>query len=366
MTATVSTPAIIPHSRPFFGREEIDAVTRVIQSRHIAQGEEVEQLEREWANATGNRGAVCVGSGLAALRLALHSVGVQRGSEVIVPAYSCIALFNAVLALGATPVLADVAVDRWTLDAKSVEKKRTARTAAIVVVHLFGMPADIDALRAFGVPIIEDCAHGIGGRVGSKPFGGSATASIGSFYATKMIAGGEGGVVASNDEKILNVVWTARNPSDQAPNALYLNDKLTDLEAAVVRAQLARLQWTLNERAARAARYTELLSPLAAQELIVLPSSTEGRIWYRYTVRLTSRRADNIARDLHAVGIHADQPVWDLRLVVDGSPELRGTATAFDRVLSLPLYPDLSPLEQERVCEALRDALLRQAKDVKR
>ena len=354
---TMTSPAIIPHSRPFFGREEIDAVTRVIASRHIAEGVEVEHLESEWARTTGMSGAVCVGSGLAALRLALHSVGVTAGSEVIVPAYGCVAILNAVLALGATPVLADVEKDRWTLDPSSAAGHRTSRTAAVVAVHLFGMPARLGSLDPLGVPVIEDCAHGIGGRVEGKPFGGASAASIASFYATKLIAGGEGGVVASNHARVLAGVRAARNPSDQRPSPLHLNDKLTDLEAAIVRVQLARLEWTLSERAARARRYAEMLAPLASRGSIVLPEIVEGRIWYRYAVRLESHSADAIFRQLQGVGVHADQPVWDLRGVVKWSPEFRGSDLAFERLLSLPLYPDLSTAEQERVCDAVRDAL---------
>lgn len=353
MTATVHDG--IPHSRPYFGREEVDAVGRVIESGHIAQGREVESLEREWAAASGTLGSVCVGSGLAALRLALHAVGVGAGSEVIVPAYSCIAVLNAVLALGASPVLADVTVDDWTLDPASVARLRTSKTAAIVAVHLFGMPAAMRALHDFGLPVIEDCAHGIGGRVHGKPFGGYSTASIASFYATKMIAAGEGGVVASDRRDVLDVVRGARNPSDQRPSGTYLNDKLTDMEAAVARVQLSRLSWTLAERAVRARRYSEMLQGLGG--LCVQPHDIDGRIWYRYAIRLTSLTAAEAGRRLHESGIDADQPVWDLRGVVSFPQELRGASLAFDRVLSLPLYPDLTAAEQQRVCDALRGAL---------
>ena len=349
--------AIIPHSRPYFAAEEIDAVRRVIASRHIAQGPEVEHLESEWANTTGTAGAVAVGSGLGALRLALHAVGVKAGSEVIVPAYSCVAILNAVLALGATPVLADVEADRWTLDPAAAAKHRSPRTAAIVAVHMFGAPARIDALENLGVPVIEDCAHAIGGRVDGKPFGGRSAVSIASFYATKLIAGGEGGIVASNDASVLETVRGARNPSDQRPSAFHLNDKLTDIEAAIVRVQLARLDWTLTERAARASRYSEMLAPLASRGAIVLPPNVEGRIWYRYAVRLTSKRALDVVHKLQPVGVHVDQPVWDLRNVANWSVELRGADLALDRLLSLPLYPDLSVAEQERVCDAVREAL---------
>lgn len=355
--STDAGSAVIPHSRPFFGREEIEAVTRVIASGYIAQGPEVEQLQTEWASATATDGAVCVGSGLAALRLALLAVGVGKGSEVIVPAYSCIALLNAVLALGAKPVLADVELDRWTLDPGSAAERRTDRTAAIVAVHLFGMPARLGRLGELGLPIIEDCAHGIGGRVEGKPFGGATIASIASFYATKLVGGGEGGVVASNHKELLDIVRSARNPADQSPSALYLNDKLTDLEAAIIRVQLCRLNWALGQRAVRAARYTEMLSDLAARDTVVLPEPADGRIWYRYAVRLRRGSAADIARKLQSTGIHADQPLWDLRGVVEWSSELRGTEVAFDNLLSLPLYPDLTDAEQERVCGAVEKHL---------
>ena len=335
----------------------MDAVTRVLASGYIAQGPEVERLQQEWAVATATAGAVCVGSGLAALRLALHAAGVRPGGEVIVPAYSCVALFNAVLALGATPVLADVEADRWTLDPVSAAEHRNPRTAAIVAVHLFGMPADLRRLGELGLPIIEDCAHGIGGCVEGRPFGGGTVASVASFYATKLIAGGAGGVVASNDDALLRVVRQARDPSDQPPNALHLNDKLTDLEAAIARVQLARLRWILQQRAVRAKRYAEMLSDLSADDVIALPEAAEGRVWYRYAVRLRRGSAADIARTLQSTGVHTEQPVWDVRGTLDWGSELRESDAAFDRLLSLPLYPDLTPLEQDRVCDAVRETL---------
>jgi dTDP-4-amino-4,6-dideoxygalactose transaminase len=353
----LNSTGIVPHSRPFFGKEEIEAVSRVIASRHIAQGHEVEQLESEWASATQTSGAVCVASGLSALRLSLHSLGVKPGTEVIIPAYSCIALLNAVLALGATPVLADVEVDRWTLDPASLEERINSRTSAIVAVHLFGMPAPLSEFAKARIPVIEDCAHGIGGVVDGRPFGGAAAASIASFYATKLIAGGEGGIVASNDARLLERVREARNPSDQAPNGLYLNDKLTDLEAAIIRVQLSRLPWSLAERARRAEQYGEMLRDLVDRELIVLPRREESRIWYRYSVRLTRRTATDVSHALQTEGIFVDQPVWDLRKVVAWPKDLRGADLAFERLLSLPLYPDLTSAEQERVCVAVRRAV---------
>lgn len=345
----------IPHSRPRFAEEEVQAVAEVLRSGHIAQGARVEELEVEWARQTGTSAAAAVASGTSALRLTLLALGVGHGDEVIVPAYSCVAILNAVLATGAAPVLTDIIRDEWTIDPQSV--KRTPRTKAIIAVHLFGMPARIAELTASDAAVVEDCAHGIGGEVDGRPFGGAGAASIASFYATKMIPAGEGGIVASNNARVIDYVRNARNGSDQMPQPHLLNDKMTDIEAAIALVQVRRLRQNLARRAELATRYAALLAPLASRELLVLPPFTAGRIWYRFAVRLSRHSALEVARSLQAVGIDADTPVWDLRPVVAWRDDLAVSAEALDRVLSLPLYPDLTNNEQDRVVTALTDAL---------
>jgi perosamine synthetase len=347
----------VPHSRPFVGQEEQDAVAAVVASRQLAQGPKVLQLEQRWCELTGMAAAVSVSSGLAALRLSLLALGIGPGDEVIVPGYSCVALLNAVLALGAKPVLADVRADDWTLCAEDVARRLTGRTKAIIAVHLFGAPADLPALAELGVPLIEDCAHGIGGSCGNRPFGGYGTLSMASFYATKMIAAGEGGIAAGNSEKMLERIRRSRDYGDQPPDGRHLNDKMTDLEAAIALAQLKQLPEVLARRAQRAERYGRELQDLAEHGLIVLPKMTPDRIWYRYVVRLLKHRAPDIVDRIAKRGVKAEQPVWDLRGTAYWTAGLEATAFAFDRVISLPLYPDLSELEQRLACEALRVTL---------
>ena len=354
---TTVASRVIPHTRPHLGQEEIDAVSAVLSSGYIAEGPQVEQLEKEWCVATGTAGAVAVGSGLAAIRLSLISLGIRAGDEVIVPAYGCVSILNAILAAGATPVFSDVRRDDWTLDPAAAQQARTARTRAIIAVHLFGMPAAMAELQSLGVPIVEDCAHGIGGMSARTPFGASGTLSIASFYATKMIAAGEGGIVASRETSRLQSIRSARNPSDQGPNAHHLNDKMTDIEAAIARVQLRRLPATLERRRTLAARYTERLAPLAGRELLVLPREVPGRIWYRYAVRLTRHRALDVAQQMQRGGVFADTPVWDLRPAVKWSGRLSESDLALDHLLSLPLYADLREDDQERVVTALTEAL---------
>jgi perosamine synthetase len=348
---------IVPHSRPFVGETEAEAGREAIASGHLAQGARVAELEESWATAVSMPAAVCVGSGVAALRLALRALGVGPGDEVLVPAYSCIALLNAPMSLGAVPVLVDVIEDDWTIDPEDASRRVTPRTRAAVGVNLFGAPMRLRELLALDVPVVEDCAHGIGGHTNAGPFGGGSAASISSFYATKMLSAGEGGVIAIRDPELTSQIQLAREYGDQLPDGAHLNDKMTDVEAGVALVQLRRLDEILSRREARAAAYEELLAPLVENGDIVLPSRKSGRIWYRYAVRLRRRSAPAVVRQLAALGVRGEQPVWDLRAAPHWTPGLDRTASAFESVVSLPLYPDLSPRELEFVVHALLKVL---------
>ena len=339
----------IQHSRPFVGPMEAEAVSAVIASGHLVQGQMIRRLEQYWCQLTSMDSAAGVGSGVGALRLALLALGIEQGDEVIVPAYSCVALINSVLALGATPVLADVLMDNWTLSPDDAQRCITNKTKAIIAVHLFGASAAMPVLIDLGLPVVEDCAHGIGGRCGARPFGGAGTVSISSFYATKMIAAGEGGIVAAHDSAIIDRVLTARDHGDQLPNRHHLNDKMTDIEAALAYEQLKRLSEMLSLRAERAERYNSWLAALIRPGLIVLPECSADRIWYRYVIRLVHHSAPQICEWMAEHGVRVEQPVWDLRAASLWADDLNVTAQAFDRVISLPLYPDLDELDQERV-----------------
>jgi perosamine synthetase len=346
---------VVPHSRPFVGAREADAAAAVVRSRALAGGRIAAAVEAEWCALTQTAAAACVASGVGALRLSLWALGVGSGDEVIMPAYSCVALLNAALVVGAVPVLADVLPGDWTLDPADVAARMTPRTRAVIAVNLFGMPARLGELRSLGVPVVEDCAHGIGGATSAGPFGGGGDVSIASFYATKMIAGGEGGILASADTALIERARAARDYGDQLPGAQNLNDKLTDVEAAIVREQLARLPEMLALRARLAARYGELLAPLVEDGRVQLPPDAPGRIWYRYAVRLTGASSVAVGEQMAQLGVRVEQPVWDLRAAEYWSDGLSGTADAYERVVSLPLYPDLSSHEQEYVAERFRE-----------
>lgn len=347
----------VPHSRPFIGEAEVVAASSVLRSLFLAQGPVGAELEEAWCAQTGMAAAACVGSGVGALRLGLLALGIGPGDEVVVPAYSCVALLNAPLALDARPVLADVEIDDWTLSVDDVQRRLTPASRAIVAVNLFGMPSRLAELADLGLPVIEDCAHGIGGQTSAGPFGGGSEVSMSSFYATKMIGAGEGGIVAASRPELVERVRRARDYGDQLPSADHLNDKMTDVEAAIALSQLNRLGEILRLRAERAAVYEQTLAPLAEQGLVVLPESNQHRIWYRYAARLLRHDAAEVCDRMTARGVHAERPVWDLSASEFWRDDLDGSTEAFRRVISLPLFPGLGHEEQARVCEALADCL---------
>jgi perosamine synthetase len=341
------------------GEQEAEAAAAAVRSRTLAQGPRNAELEAYWCELTGNTEAAAVASGVGGLRLALHALGVGAGDEVLMPAYSCVALLNAALVLGATPVLADVIPGEWTLDPHDAARRAGPNTKALIAVNLFGMPARIGDLRGLGVPIVEDCAHGIGGRTDAGPFGAGGDLGIASFYATKMHAAGEGGIVASRGPELIERVRAARDYGDRPPDAQHLNDKMSDIEAAIAVVQLKRMGKALALRAERAARYDEALGGLAADGLVELPARDTGRTWYRYAVRLAGRESSEVCEWMSARGIRMEQPVWDLSAYPHWVDDLPVTRDAFDHVVSLPLYPDLSNAEQDAVTGRFDECLRR-------
>lgn len=326
----------IPHNRPAGGV--------------LVDGPTTAELERRWCELTGMNDAATVGSGTAALRLALLALGVGPGDEVIVPAYSCVALLNAPLAVGAVPVLADVEAGTWTLDPLDAIMRRTPRTAAVITVNLFGVPAELAFLHRCGVPIIEDCSHG--------PILGRGDLSISSFYATKLVGAGMGGIVAAHSPAVIRDVRDRRDYGDQPPDGRNLNDKITEHAASLALAELDNLPAALAERASLASNYSALIAESPLSGRLLAPAATEGRVWYRYTLELPERlTAARVVEAMKQAGVDAEQPVWDLRGCRYWTQDLPVASEAFDRLISLPLYPGLTETEQERVVQALAEAV---------
>jgi dTDP-4-amino-4,6-dideoxygalactose transaminase len=347
----------VPHNRLTFGEAEVEAVTRTVRSGQWAQGPRVAELECELARIAKVKYCVCVASGLSALRLALGALGVTQGARVLVPAYSCVALANACLSWGAEPVPVDIESDTWNLDARRCrEAVSEVGAKAVIAVNTFGAPADLTYGQNTRIPIIEDCAHAFGLEVDGRPLGGRSEIGILSFYATKLLGSGEGGAVLTNRADVFQFVNSARDYSDKLPDAHRMNDKMSDVEASLVLAQLERLPEMVAKREALALRYIDLLSSAPSGTLFRLPPRDEKRIWYRFVVEVLSGDAQQFVEELRQEGVDAALPVNDWRL--PGGPVAQTADRAYRRLLSLPLYPILTEDEQDyvvstfwRVCE---------------
>jgi dTDP-4-amino-4,6-dideoxygalactose transaminase len=340
----------IPHSRPFLGREEIDRATAVIASGQIAEGPETAAFENEFARWLAVTGALAVSSGTAALHLTLHAMGVGPGDEVIIPSYVCTALLNAVHYVGAAPVIADVLPETGNIDPDDVKKRMTPRTRAVIVPHLFGLPADMNALLSLGVPVVEDCAQAVGALYGSRLVGTMGHAAAFSFYATKVMTTGEGGMIVSNDPNLLSKAADLSAYDNRRDYAVRYNYKMTDIQAAMGRVQLSRLSEMNRRRERIAERYDAGISALP----IRAPAPAPGRIYYRYAAAVRDG-LDAWIDALSARGVGCARPVFRPLHRYLGKTSRPGAETAWRTFLSLPVYPALSDAESDHVLHALRD-----------
>lgn len=341
---------IIPHNKITFDDAEIKAVSDVIGSGQWVGGVVQNKLEQLLCDLFSVQGAACVGSGLSALRLSLLALGIKEGDEVIIPAYSCVALTNAVLSVDAIPVCADIDLKNFNICPESVKKILTKKTKAIIAVNSFGLPADMIELKKLNIPVIEDCSHGFKINERNNPQAIKSDIAIFSFYATKLIAGGEGGAILSYDQNIINYVKGARDYSDQPPSGKRLNDKMTDIESALVEIQLSKLPDFLKKRYELAQIYNQKLSNIGA---IKLPTMSDKRVWYRYVIKLKNEaQIESIIKQCDESGVSFRRPVenWlDTKITHYPNAE-----KAYNTALSLPLYPTLTNKEQNFVIDILK------------
>lgn len=344
--ARAAAAIAVPHSRPSMGTAEGEAVLRVLDSGRIAQGPRVMELETEVAARLERRGGVACSSGTAALSLVLAALGVEPGDEVVLPAFACSALADAVRSIGGRVVLADIGED-LALDPSDTVDRITGRTRAVVVVHPFGYPVDPAPFLAWGVPVIEDCAQALGAERDGRPAGARGTAAVCSFYATKMVAAGEGGMLVADSAAIL--ATTRRLRMGGEPDTGSFNHKLSDLHAAVALAQLARL----DDFVARRRLIAETYDDAFANTRLQTPLRDEGvrHCFARYVVRVPDAAA--FASALAAHGIEAKRPVRDPLLLRSQPGSYPRSERAFSGCVSLPLYPTLDDAGIERVIHAV-------------
>lgn len=354
------TDEFIAPAKPIIGEDERAAVDRVMQSGMIAQGPEVAAFETEFAEHFGlGRACVAVNSGTSGLHLGLLASGIGPGDEVIVPSFTFAATANSVALTGATPVFADIDIDSFCLDPASVESRITERTRAVMPVHLYGHPADMEGLAAVAdrhdLRIFEDAAQAHGASLDGRPVGSFGAFAMFSLYPTKNMTSGEGGMVSVATPELERLVRLYRNQGmlRQYENEVVgLNNRMTDIHAAIGRVQLTKVDAWNARRQANAAFLTENLTG------VTTPSVADGavHVYHQYTIRVPEDR-DGLAtalREEHGVGSGMFYPIPNHRLTPFGTgDELSVTEQAARECLSLPVHPSLSHHDLERIVEAV-------------
>jgi perosamine synthetase len=359
---------MIPIARPDLGSEEIAAVTEVLGSGMIAQGRKVAELEGKWAEFVGVRHAVAMSNGTVALMSIFAGLGLGPGDEVITVSHTFAATANAILFTGATPVFVDIEPDTYLIDAKRIEAAITPRTRAICPVHLFGLVADMDMVRAIadrhGIAVVEDACQAHGATFRGRMAGSFGHGAF-SLYATKNMTTAEGGFITTNDDMLADWLRLYRNQGMRARyqfEMLGYNFRMTDLAAAIGLAQLAKLPRNTARRQAIAGRYDEAFGELP----IGLPITPDGRthVFHQYTLDVGGAR-DAIVEDLRAAGVGADIyypiPVHRQSYIMERGlhADLPVTDAAAARTLALPMFPGLTDAEQGQVIDAVRGAVER-------
>jgi perosamine synthetase len=350
----------IPIAKPYIGEEEKRAVLEVLESGQLSQGPRVAEFERAFAAYAGARFGVATCNGTAALTCALMAHGIGPGDEVIVPSFSFFATASSVLGVGATPVFADIDPETFCLSPESAEERITARTRAILPVHLYGHPADMPRFEALcgrhGLLLLADAAQAHGTAIAGRGVGSWGTACF-SFFPSKNMTTTAGGMVLTGDEQTYRRLRLVRHQGMETRyehEALGLNFRMTDLEAAIGLVQLGRLPAWLDARAENARFYdrhiTRLLTPTSAPGV--------SHAYHQYTVRVPpGLDRDTVVRRLNERGIEArvyyakaihQQPVFA------NEPSMRDlalpeTERAAREVLSLPVHPFVTAQERAYV-----------------
>jgi len=341
------------------------AMDEVHAATSYTMGPQLGRFEEDFARYLGVERVLGVADGTRALALILEGLGIGKGDEVVVPAMTFIATAEAVAMVGAWPVLADVELDTGLLSPAAAAAAIGPRTRAIIAVHLYGQPADLDALKALsdghGLALIEDACQAHGAYFGGRRVGGHGVASAFSFYPSKNLgAYGDGGAVATADASLAASIASLR---DHGTSSKYVHERLAGtyrldtLQAAALAVKLPHLDGWNQARAEHAARYQKLLGSIAG---LALPAERPGRthVWHLYTVRsprrdalLAALKAEGIGAGIHyPIPLHLQPALAHLGLAAGGFPaaeEIAGTT------LSLPLYPELPAGTPERVAAVL-------------
>lgn len=375
MSKAVTRP--IPLSRPWLDEREEELVLEVLRSGRLSLGPWIDRFEEQIAERVGAPYAVALSSGTAGLHLLCKLAGLGPGDEVITSPLSFVSSANCFILEGATPVFADVDPVTLNLDPAAVEAAITERTRAIVAVDMFGLPCELDELRAIadrhGLELIEDACESLGAEYRGRPLGAHGLSAVFAFYPNKQMATGEGGVVTTHSEEEWQLLRSLRNQGRSYDGGggwfhhvrLGMNYRWTDVQAAIGLAQLEKLDRILKLREAASRRYGELLEDVDGVEPPSAGDREHKRSWFVYVVKLDAGfdrpavmdalRREGVATAEYVPCIHLQPYMRERYGFASGLCPVAENASS--RTLALPFFTQIQESDQQRVAEVLRAAV---------
>lgn len=347
-------------------REIRKAISRVIDSGNYILGPEVEKFEQNLSTYLGNKYSIGVNSGTDALILSLRALGVKENEEVILPSHTATATASAVVAVGATPVFVDIDEVSYTIDPVDLEKKISNKTKAIIMVHLYGNPSDVNKITEIAkrreIHLIEDCAQSLGARYGIKPTGSFGVLSCFSFYPTKNLGAiGDAGAISTNNKELFEKIKMLRQYgwNEERVSIIESNQsRLDEIQSAILNVKMKYLEKSILERIETASIYSENLRDLNLK----IPQTSTGNqhSFHLYVIRVKNR--EKIIQKLNNInifpGIHYKVPIHLSPAFVKFSHgKLPVTENIANEILSLPLYPGIKRKEVLKVIKEIRNAL---------
>ena len=368
----------IPLAKPYVGEEEIQAVSEVIRSGWLSLGPKLTEFENEFAKFIGIKHAIAVNSGTSGLHLCIKALNIKPGDEVITSSFSFVASSNPVIFEGGKPVFVDIDERTYNIDPQKLERAITDKTKAIILVHIFGQPCNMEEIMRIaeksGIPIIEDACEALGAAFNGKKVGTFGAASVFAFYPNKQITTGEGGIIVTNDDKIAAMCRSWRNQgrddSGEWLNHVCIgyNYRLNEMSCAMGIEQLKKVEFILSKRREIAAKYTKRLERIDGIITPYVDSKAEFSCWVYYLQTEEDLDRNKILEYLNQNGVSSRaywdppihlQPVYkNIFRYVEG--ELPITERVSKRGFIIPFFVDMNNEQIEKVCVTIKKAVRKQ------
>ncbi len=354
----------IPIAKPMLGDEEKQAVWKVMESGALAQGSTVAEFEEGFAKFIGTKHAIATSNGTTALHIALLSLGIGPGDEVITTPFSFMATATSIIFTGARPVFADILPETWNIDPESIRQAITPKTKAIMPVHLYGQSADMDQLgdiaEEHDLLIIEDACQAHGAEYRGKKVGGIGNIGAFSFYPTKNMTTGEGGMITTSSDDLAEAARLLRNhgqTSRYEHTMVGYNFRMTNIHAAIGVVQLRKLPGFNRTRQENAAYLTGHLEGLEGLKTPIT-APNRNHVFHQYTIRAEKRDQlrDFLSKKGVSTGVYYPDPLYNypaIKPYFTGKKQIAEQATK--EVLSLPVHPHLSRKELEYIVASIRE-----------